>query len=231
MQRGCDIMHKYLNIIKICELFSGITEDELWRFLTCSKARVVKFEKGEVVCMAGAQANSAGVVLSGRIYLESNDFLGNKSIVAEFTQGRCFGENYAFALSTELPFNIVAKENSEILIFDIKRLTTPCEKQCECHQYLTGNLLKTMAKKHCELNDKISHLTKRSTREKLISYLSEQSKRQKSLSVTIPFNRQELADYLAVERSAMSKELARMQKEGIIEYKGNHFVLNVNSYD
>lgn len=220
-------MHKHINIIRMCELFSGLSETELIRFLNCSKSRVVKFEKGETVFMAGGEANNAGVVLSGRVYLENNDFLGNKSIVTEFTQGRCFGESYAFAPITELPFNIVAKENSEILIFDIKRLTNPCEKRCVCHEYLTNNLLRTMAKKHCELNDKISHLTKRSTREKLISYLSEQSKKQKSLSVNVPFNRQELADYLAVERSAMSKELARMQKEGIIEYKGNHFILKI----
>jgi len=220
-------MHKYLGLIKLCELFAGMSEADLERFLKCSKARVVPFEKGEVICLAGNSSNSAGVVLKGRVYLESNDFLGNKSIVSEFTPGRCFGENYAFSPSNELPFNIVAKENSEILIFDIHRLVSPCEKNCSCHQRLTQNLLCTMAEKHCEMNEKISHLTKRSTREKLISYLSEQSKKQKSATVTVPFNRQELADYLAVERSAMSKELSRMKNDGIIDFKGNVFMLDV----
>lgn len=220
-------MHKYLGLIKLCELFAGMSEADLERFLKCSKARVVPFEKGEAICLAGNNSNSAGVVLKGRIYLESNDFLGNKSIVSEFTPGRCFGENYAFSPISELPFNIVAKENSEILLFDIHRLVSPCEKNCSCHQRLTQNLLCAMAEKHCEMNEKISHLTKRSTREKLISYLSEQSKKQKSATVTVPFNRQELADYLAVERSAMSKELSRMKSDGIIDYKGNVFKLEI----
>ncbi len=220
-------MHKYLNIIKVCELFSGMEENEIVRFLKCSKAKVVKYDKSEIICLAGNSANSAGVVLSGRIYLESNDFLGNKSIVSEFTAGRCFGENYAFAPTNELPFNIVAKEKSEILFFDIHRLINPCEKNCSCHIKLTKNLLSSLAEKHCEMNEKITHLTKRSTREKLTSYLSEQSKKQKSATVTIPFNRQELADYLSVERSAMSKELSRMKNDGIIDFKGNEFKLKI----
>ena len=88
-------MHKYLPVIKMCELFDGIDEAVLTDVLTCLNAEVKSFRKGDTVCRAGEFANSAGVVLTGRIYLESNDFLGNKSIVTEFTPGRCFGESYA----------------------------------------------------------------------------------------------------------------------------------------
>lgn len=220
-------MHKYLPILKMCELFDGIDDGVLTDVLSCLNAEVKSFRKGDTVCRTGEFINSAGVVLKGRIYLESNDFLGNKSIVTEFTPGRCFGESYAFAKNLTMPFNIVAKENSDILVFDMRRLAAPCVKECMNHRLLTDNLLCSMAAKHCELNNKITHLSRRTTREKLISYLSEQANLQKTIIFTIPFNRQELADYLSVERSAMSKELARMKNDGLIDYDGRTFKLKI----
>ena len=218
-------MRRYIGVIKMCELFSGIDDNELTDVLTCLNAEVKSFRKGDTVCRAGEFANSAGVVLTGRIYLESNDFLGNKSIVTEFTPGRCFGESYAFAKNVTMPFNIVAKENSDILVFDMRRLAAPCVKDCMNHRMLTDNLLCSMAAKHCELNNKITHLSRRTTREKLISYLSEQANLQKTIIFTIPFNRQELADYLSVDRSAMSNELCKMRDEGLIEFEKSCFKL------
>ena len=220
-------MRKYFNILKMCELFDGIDDNLLANVLNCLNAEVKSFRKGDTVCRAGEFANSAGVVLTGRIYLESNDFLGNKSIVTEFIPGRCFGESYAFAKNMTMPFNIVAKENSDILVFDMRRLAAPCVNDCATHRLLTDNLLCSMAAKHCELNNKITHLSRRTTREKLISYLSEQANQQKTIIFTIPFNRQELADYLSVERSAMSKELARMKNDGLIDYDGRTFKLKI----
>ena len=220
-------MRKYFNILKMCELFDGIDDNLLANVLNCLNAEVKSFRKGDTVCRAGEFANSAGVVLTGRIYLESNDFLGNKSIVTEFIPGRCFGESYAFAKNMTMPFNIVAKENSDILVFDMRRLAAPCANDCATHRLLTDNLLCSMAAKHCELNNKITHLSRRTTREKLISYLSEQANQQKTIIFTIPFNRQELADYLSVERSAMSKELARMKNDGLIDYDGRTFKLKI----
>jgi CRP-like cAMP-binding protein len=216
-------MRKYLPIIKMCELFDGIDDNILADVLTCLNAEVKSFRKGDTVCRAGEFTNSAGVVLTGRIYLESNDFLGNKSIVTEFTPGRCFGESYAFAKNMTMPFNIVAKENSDILVFDMRRLAAPCVKDCMNHRLLTDNLLCSMAAKHCELNNKITHLSRRTTREKLISYLSEQANLQKTIIFTIPFNRQQLADFLSVDRSAMSNELCKMRDEGMIVFDKNNF--------
>ena len=151
-------MRKYFNILKMCELFDGIDDNLLANVLNCLNAEVKSFRKGDTVCRAGEFANSAGVVLTGRIYLESNDFLGNKSIVTEFIPGRCFGESYAFAKNMTMPFNIVAKENSDILVFDMRRLAAPCVNDCATHRLLTDNLLCSMAAKHCELNNKITHL-------------------------------------------------------------------------
>lgn len=218
-------MSDYLNTVKNCELFADIPDSELPHLLKCLSAEKKFFKKDETVCFAGSRINSAGIVLSGKVYLESNDFLGNTSIVSEFTPGRCYGENYAFAQNTQMPFNIVAKENSEILIFDIRKFTEPCIKDCSYHKMLMSNLVASIATKSCELSNKISHLSKRTTREKLISYLSEQSQIQKSSLFTIKFNRQELADYLSVERSAMTKELTRMKNDGLIDFDGRTFKL------
>ena len=218
-------MSNYLDTVKNCELFYGIPDSELPHLLGCLSADKKSFAKGDIVCLAGSKANSAGIVLSGRIYLESNDFWGNSSIVSEFTAGRSYGENYAFAQNPNIPFNIVAKENSEILVFDIKRFTEPCIKDCEFHKILMANLVSSIATKSCELSNKISHLSKRTTREKLISYLSEQSLLQNKSIITIPFNRQELADYLSVERTAMTKELTKMKNDGLIDFDGRVFKL------
>ena len=218
-------MSEYLTAVKNCELFFGIPDSELPHLLKCLSADRKTFSKGDVICFAGSRNNSAGVVLSGRIYLESSDFLGNSSIVSEFTAGRCYGENYAFAQNSDMPFNIVAKENSEILVFDIRKFTEPCIKDCAFHKMLMANLVSSIATKSCELSNKISHLSKRTTREKLISYLSEQSQIQKKSIITIPFNRQELADYLSVERTAMTKELTKMKNDGLIDFDGRVFKL------
>ncbi len=218
-------MSDYLNTVKNCELFADIPEDELPHLLNCLNAEIKSFSKGETVCFAGNLINSAGIVISGKIHLESNDFLGNTSIVSEFTAGRSYGENYAFAQNMQMPFNIVAKENSEILVFNIRKFTEPCIKDCSYHKILMANLVTSVATKSCELSNKISHLSKRTTREKLISYLSEQSQIQKSSLITLKFNRQELADYLSVERSAMTKELTRMKNDGLIDFDGRTFKL------
>ncbi len=218
-------MSDYLNAVKNCELFANIPESELPHLLNCLSAEKKSFSKGETVCFAGSFVNSAGIVISGKIHLESNDFLGNTSIVSEFTPGRSYGENYAFAQDMQMPFNIVAKENSEILVFNIRKFTEPCIKDCSYHKILMANLVTSVATKSCELSNKISHLSKRTTREKLISYLSEQSQIQKSSLITLKFNRQELADYLSVERSAMTKELTRMKNDGLIDFDGRAFKL------
>ncbi len=220
-------MQKYMATIRLCELFKGIDDDTLSNILTCLNAEIKSFSKGERIISAGETTEYAGVVISGKIHLENHDFLGNKSIVSEFLPGRTFCESYAFPGAGEVPFNVVAQENCSILLFNMRTLAIPCAKDCSRHRKLTQNLLQCMAGKHCEMNEKINHLTKRTTREKLISYLSEQAKKQKSTVVSVPFNRQELADYLAVERSAMSRELTKMKNDGIIDFKGNTFKLNI----
>lgn len=219
-------MEQYMDAIRLCELFIGIPEEDIPALLKCMHAQVRHYEKDDVICREGERRNATGVVLSGRIYMESNDFLGNNSIVAEYTAGRCYGESYAFAGNAPALFRVVAREPSEILVFELCQYAMACTHSCNSHKRMTENLIAALAEKSMELSSKIHYLSRRTTREKLIAYLSDQSKRQRSRTVTIPFNRQELADYLAVDRSAMSKELSRMRGDGLIDCRGRVFTLH-----
>lgn len=218
-------MEQYMDAIRFCELFIGIPAAEIPPLLNCMHAKVQRFEKDAVICREGERRNTTGIVLSGRVYLEGSDFLGNNSIVAEYTAGRCFGESNALAGNAPALFRIAAKEPSVILFFEICRSAVSCSCSCEAHKQLMDNLIAALAEKSMELSRKINYLTRRTTREKLLAYLTDQSRLQRTRTVTIPFNRQELADYLAVDRSAMSKELTRMRSDGLIDCKGRVFTL------
>ena len=124
-----------------------------------------------------------------------------------------------------LNISVVAEEDCEILLLNVKRLLTACPTVCDHHQKLIRNLVSVLANKILLFNDKITHVSKRTTREKLLSYLSAESIRQSSLSFDIPFDRQQLADFLCVERAAMSVELSKLQREGLLVTKRNHFEL------
>ena len=117
-------------------------------------------------------------------------------------------------------------EGATVLFWDTRRLLTPCSSACAFHTLLVRNLLSVMAQKNLQLNTKLTHLTQRSTRTKLLSYLSEESLRRDCSAFDIPFTRQQLADYLEVDRSALSNELSKMQKEGLLTYHLNQFHLN-----
>ena len=136
-----------------------------------------------------------------------------------------FGEAYIAPESGPLLNDVVAIEDSTVIFFNVKRVITTCSSACRFHAMVVQNLFFAISDKNRKLVQKLGHISKRSTREKLISYLSEEAKRQKSANFVIPFNRQQLADYLFVDRSAMSNELCKMRDEGLIEFKKNYFNL------
>jgi len=210
------------------ELFFGIPVEDVEHMITCLDGKKKIYHAAQTVWRAGEKITQVGIILSGKVYLESCDFWGNKSIITEYVSGNSFGEAYALAKNDCQVFDAVAKEDSEILFLDIARLTSPCQKACSGHKLLIENLLSTVATKARELSDKMNHICKRTTREKLISYLSGEARKQRSPIIHIPFNRQELADYLSVERCAMSKELHKMKRDGLIDFNGSEFVLKMN---
>ena len=157
--------------------------------------------------------------------VQKEDYWGNRSIIQSVEAGEMFGEAYAAPESGPLLSDVVAVADSTVLLFDVFRVLTVCSAACRFHSMVVQNLVFAVAEKNRQLVQKLGHMAKRSTREKLMSYLSEEAKRQGSSVVTIPFNRQQLADFLSVDRSAMSNELGKMRDEGLIEFEKNRFTL------
>ena len=220
-------MINYLSAAAKSPLFKGIGEEDLASLLSCLAARERRWQKGEFVLRAGDEVDSLGLVLDGRCHIVREDFWGNRNIVAEVGPGEIFAESYACAAGARLTVSVLAVERSSILFLDAGRLLAACPSACPFHTKLLGSLVSVLAGKNIYMNEKLDHTAQRSTRRKLLSYLSAASRKCGSASFEIPFDRQELADYLAVDRSAMSAELGRMRDEGLLEFERNRFVLKV----
>lgn len=206
-------------------LFEGASAGETEKMLNCLGAGEKNYDKGEVIYHAGDIVHSMGLVLSGCVNVESDDLWGNKSILNHIEKGQIFAETYACIPDEPMMVNVVAQEASVVLFINAGRLLSTCPNACTYHSRLVRNLLSATARKNLNLSRRILHTSSKSIRGRLISYLSFQAARQGSHHVTIPFNRQQLADYLGVDRSAMSKELGRMQKDGLLTVNKNAFCL------
>lgn len=218
-------MKKYLKILKKCPLFSGIEEENLITMLGCLGARVTEFDKKYTIIAEGNPAKYIGIVLSGSAQIIRIDYYGNRSILSNIEAGEVFGEAFACAEIEEIPVTVVANEPSEIMLIDSGHILHTCNNNCGFHQQLIFNLMKDLAVKTLVFHQKIEITSKRSTREKLMTYLLIQAKRAGSNSFEIAFDRQELADYLEVERSGLSLEISKLRKEGVLESHKNHFEL------
>ena len=218
-------MKNYIPILKGTKLFAGISDEEIGAMLSCLDARFHAYKKGEYVLRQGEHLNCITVLVEGELHIQRDDYWGNRSIVSRVAVGDMFGEAYLAPQSGALLNDVVAVEDSAVIFFDARRVMTVCSSACRFHSTVVQNLFFAISEKNRALVQKLAHISKRSTREKLISYLSEEAKRQDSASFAIPFNRQQLADFLSVDRSAMSGELCRMRDEGLIEFEKNHFRL------
>lgn len=209
-------------------LFRGAAEAEIREMLQCLGAHTKQYAKGETICRAGDVVESMGLVLSGAVHIENDDVWGNKSILSHVEAGRIFAETYACIPGEPLMVNVTATEKTEVLFLNTARLLKTCPNSCAHHSILIKNLLQISAQKNLELSRRILHTSSKTIRGRLLSYFSEQAVKGGSLKFTIPFNRQQLADYLGVDRSAMSNELSKMQSDGILDYEKNTFRLNEN---
>lgn len=222
---------KYLHIYKSSHLFKGIQEYEIASVLQCLQAHEKEYKRNDIIARNGDIINEIGIVAKGSVHIIKEDFWGNRTIITEIGSGEIFGEVYAATLKEPLEVEIVANVTTVITYLNIRHILQICENQCIYHSRILENLISILASKNLTLTRKIEHITKRSTRDKLLSYLSEISLRSGKTTITIPFNRQELADYLSVERSAMSRELSKMQEEGLLKYNKNNFQLLIPKED
>lgn len=222
-------MKKYFEVLKKCALFGNIESEELSVLLDCLGARVISLGKNEFVFSEGEPAKGICIVLSGRVQIVRIDCCGNRSIISDIGPSLLFGEAYACADTEELQVSAVAAENSVIMLIDSKKITHMCKNSCGFHNQLVYNLLKIMAMKNIQINRKVDIISKRTTREKLLTYLTLEAKKNKNMRFTVPFDRQELADYLEVDRSGLSAEISKLRKEGIIRCRRSDFeLLKVN---
>lgn len=218
-------MRKYIEILKHTQLFSGVGDDDISAMLNCLQAKIRTFQKGDYVFREGEHIDHITVLLDGKLLIQHDDFWGNRNIVHVIRVGEMFGEAYAAPESGVLLNDVIAEEDSTIIVFDVKRILTICSSACRFHSMVVQNLLFSISEKNRKLLQKIGHMSKRSTRAKLLSYLSEEAKRHNSRHFTIPFTRQQLADFLCVDRSAMSNELCKMRDEGLLIFDKNEFTL------
>ena len=218
-------MERFISVLKRTKLFSGVGEDEIMSMLSCLGARLRTYRKGEYVLRQGEHLNDITVLAEGCLHIQKDDYWGNRSILGQIGIGEIFGEAYVAPESGTLLNDVIAVESSAVFFFDVKRVITTCSSACRFHSMVVQNLFFAISEKNRSLVQKLGHMSRRSTREKLISYLSEEVKKQNSASITIPFNRQQLADYLSVDRSAMSNELCKMRDEGMLEFEKNRFKL------
>ena len=212
-------MKKYLPILKNSPFFKGLTDNEILSVLHCVEAVTVSKEKDSYIFRAADSTQVMGLVLSGCVLIIQEDLWGHRNILSKCHAGDFFGEPYAASPGAVLNISVVADEDCEIVFLNIQKLLVTCPTACGHHQKLIRNLVSVLANKILILNDKITHVGKRTT----------ESIRHSSLSFDIPFDRQQLADYLCIDRAAMSTEISKLQKEGFIKTNRNHFEVLCNN--
>lgn len=221
-------MKEYLAVLKKTPMFAGVEEAGITAMLDCLHARLRRYPKGAYVFRQGDRMEEIPILVQGCLHIQRDDYWGSRSILGRLGPGEMFGEAYAAPDSEPLRNDVAAVEDSVVLFFDVHRILGGCAAACPYHTQVVQNLFFALCDKNRTLVQKLGYLSQRTTRDKLISYLSGEARRQNSADFTIPFNRQQLADYLSVDRSAMSAELCRLRDEGLLTFRKNHFTLLQN---
>ena len=220
-------MKDFLPVIRSSQFFSGISEAELTAMLSCLKAEKKVFPKEAFVLRAGDTADSIGLVLSGSVLIIQEDIWGNRNILSKAGPGQTFAAAFACAPGSVLNVSVIAETPVTVMFLNVKRVLNVCPSACAHHSRIIRNLLGELAEKNLRFSEKLTHMGQRTTRSKLMSYFSAEAQRLGKYEFDIPFSRQQLADYLAVERSGLSLELGKMRKEGLLDFHKNHFFLKV----
>lgn len=214
---------KWLDILARVELFETIEEHDLEDMLICLKPKLVQYKKGETVAIAGDPFKGVGIVLEGEVLIAKENAVGNRVILNKMPAGNIFGEMIAFSHIPAWPATIFVTDHATIMFIEPNRIVSSCGQQCDCHTILILNMLKIVSKRALLLNRKVEYLAIKSMREKIAAYLMEQYKQCQKNTFMIPLNRNEMADFLNVSRPSMSRELAKMKDEGMIDYYKSSF--------
>lgn len=218
-------MEHYFDLLMKNPLFAGISCEELPGLMGCLSAKVIEISKSDPVFLEGDPAGFVGLVLEGAVQIVRDDFYGNRTLMTVAEPGELFAEAFACAGVDTMPVSGYALKTSKVLRMECRKMLTVCSNACGFHSTLIKNLLQVVASKNLQLSRKIQFMSRKTTREKLMEYLMDQAKQKGSAEFTIPLDRQALADYLGVERSAMSAELSKLRRDGVLESTGPHFRL------
>lgn len=219
------IFDSYCNVLSTCVLFHGIIPDEISQMLSCIAPRAAEYAKGDLMIKATDPMNEIGIVVAGTVAITKETPLGERIVLNKISAGGIFGEVAALSDSPFSPATIFAVEKCTVLFILPERILTPCQKVCSWHRQLIANLIHLVAGKALYLNRKIDYLTIKSMRGKLCTYLYERYQKTNSMQITLPYHRNELAEFLNVSRPSMSRELGRMRDEGILAFHGDAFEL------
>ena len=220
-------MKDFLSVIRSSQLFSGISEHELTSMLSCLSAEKEDFPREAFLLRAGDAAESIGLVLSGSVLIIQEDIWGNRNILSKAGPGQTFAAAFACAPGAVLNVSVTAEVPVTAMFFNVKRVLNVCPSACSHHSRMIRNLLSELAEKNLHFSEKLTHMGQRTTRAKLMSYFSAEVQRLGKYEFDIPFSRQQLADYLAVERSGLSLELGKMRSEGLLDFHKSHFILKL----
>lgn len=208
-------------------LFQDLSESDLDQLYHAACMRSQFFEKNQTVFHAGDRICEVGIVQTGNVHIEMIDLWGNKSILSSIAPGQIFAETYAICRKPLL-VDVTAAAPCEILFLNLEFLARSFSEPGSCRDAIMQNLFAICVWKNLILSNRIFCTTPKTVRGRLLVYLSSESAKAGSTSFTIPFDRQGMADYLNLDRSALSKELGRMKKDGILDFKKNHFILYQN---
>ena len=220
-------MKDFLPVLRSSPLFFGISAEEASAMLSCLQAEKKDFPKEAFLLHAGDTAESIGLILSGSILVIQEDIWGNRNILSKAGPGQTFAAAYACAPGSVLNVNVFAETPATALFLNVKRILNVCPSACTHHSRIIRNLLSDLAEKNLRFSEKLTHMSQRTTRDKLMSYLSAEAQRLGTYEFDIPFSRQQLADYLGVERSGLSLELGKMRSEELLDFHKNHFALKI----
>lgn len=218
-------MKDFSAALSACPLFAGVDPAQMPALFTCLQGRIRTYDKGQAILRQGERAEHLGAVLSGLVQIDRVDDAGNRSLVAAVAPGELFGETFAYAWVAALPVEAVAAAPTTALLLRADRIAQPCGRACAFHHRVLTNLLRILADKNVQLNEKLAVLSQRTTRDKLLTYLALQAQKTGSRRLTLPFNRQELADYLEVDRSGLSAEISKLRRAGVLQCQRNRFTL------
>lgn len=224
-------MTAYLSVIQQSPLFAGVNPGQIPSMLNCLGARQVSFPRRACLLEPGQPVAAMGLLLAGSASIEQEDFWGNRNLISQIHPGELFAEAFACAGSNLPDIRVIADAPCEVLFLHVSQVLGLCSDSCVHHSQVVRNLLADLAVKNLHFHDKLLHLSQRTTREKLLSYLSAEARRCGSASFAISFTRQQLADYLSVDRSAMSAELSRMQRDGLLRVDRSRFTLLGSGHD